>query len=328
MPMPKNTADTSAIIPGQDVSVIIRAIWKARWWIIILAAAGFVLGLLLAFLLPSVYRAEVTLLPSRDRELNSALLSQLSGFVDINAPRAESLEDLYRQIIRSDKILEPLLDKSWQSSLSDDPVSLYQALGLDLQGSRMDTLRILDKTLRMLSDDVIAFHRDRSSGFMIVSVELAKDPLLAKGLVSEVTTSLDEFLITFHTSHAAEQRAFIGTRLETVALELADAENMLTEFELANRGYLESPQLKQHHGELERHVASKNAVWIELSRQLETARIDEHRRLIRINILDDARLPIRAVRPNKAIFAFFGAVLGLLAGLISSVWACGNTRSQ
>jgi len=192
----------------------------------------------------------------------------------------------------------------------------------------MDTLKIRDKALHRLGNNVIAFHRDRSNRFMIISAELKDDPLLAKSLASEVATSLDDFLITYHTNHASEQRAFISTRLEAVELELADAESVLTEFELTNRGYLESPQLKRRHSELERHVASKNAVWIELSRELETARIDEHRRLIRINILDDARLPTKAVRPSKAIFAFFGAVLGLLVGFTSSVWVSGNARSK
>jgi len=302
--------------------------WKARWRVIILAVSGFVLGLLLAYLLPSVYRAEMTLLPNRDQDVNGALLSQLSGFAGLNVPGDESLEDLYRQIIRSDRLLAPLLGKTWQSSLFDDQVSLYTALGFDLQGTIADTLRVEEKALKKLSKDVIGFHRDRTSGFMTISAELVEDPLLAMSLVREATTALDEFLITYHTSHAAEQRVFISARLKEVAHELSMAESALAEFELANRGYLESPHLKQRHSELERFVASKKAVWIELSRQLETTRIDEHRRLIRINILDDARLPIMAVRPSKATFSFFGAVLGLLMGLTSSIWAPCNNRSK
>ena len=303
-------------IIGHDSSLSMLALWHRKWWIILYSGVGLLLGLILSLLIAPVYRANVTLLPQRDQASGGSFLNQLSGVIGISMQENGSLEDQFGQILHSDQILDSLLSREWHTDRQLEPITLYSALGIDTGSSSRDSLRARSTALKRLRRSIISFRRDKLSGFMEVGVEFPRDPALAKEMANQLANALDDFLVTHHTSRATRQRTFIAARLDTVTNELVEAERQLASFINANRSYQSSPELLRRYQELERRVSAKNVVWVELSRQLEMARIDENRRQVRIDILDSADMPTRPFRPRKLVYCLTGLVIGLLVGLL------------
>lgn len=269
------------------------------------------MGLLVTIFVHPVYKSSVTLLPQRDQSSANTLMNQLSGIVGMSMDSDDTLEDLYRTILHSERLLSPLLSESWPSSVSKDHPTLYEVLGLSVGSTERDTLLCKFKAIEILTGGVVQFERDKSNGFMKLSVELKNDPVLVQAVASRLATDLDSFLTGYHSQHASTQRQFVASRLDTITSELRLAEQELAGYVEANRFYKSSPELLRRYEELNRTVLAKHSVWVELSGQLEMARIREHDRQYRLDILDDATVPMRPVRPNKSIYCLMGALLGV-----------------
>ena len=287
--------------------------WKP---ILVLTLVGGVLGALVSLVVPPVYESSVTLLPQRDDSSANTLMNRLSGIVGMSVSDDDTLEDLYRTILHSDRLLTPLLSESWPSSVSPEPTSLYAALGLSTGATDRDTLETMAKAVEKLTNTVVQFERDKSNGFMKLSVELKHDPVLVQAVASRLASDLDSFLADYHSQHTSRQRLFVASRLDTIASELKLTEQVLADYVESNRMYNDSPELLRRYEELKRRVHAKHSVWVELSGQLEMARIKEHDRQYRLNVLDLADLPAHPVSPKASIYGLMGALLSLSSAMV------------
>ena len=65
---------------------------------------------------------------------------------------------------------------------------------------------------------------------------------------------------------------------------------------------------------LSRTVDANSAIWMELRKQLEMAKIEEHKKLVSVTVLSPAEAPARRYGPR---LAFNLALAIILAGLVS-----------
>ncbi len=226
-----------------------------------------------------------------------------------------SYEGLYQEILRSDRILDQLLDRNWNSLNLGSEASLYAIFDLteptgDTPESRLSKFHMK----QLLRNKVIVFHRSKLNGYMKLKVTIPEDPPLAAELANFLVKRLDEHNVQARTGKAGQQREFIGTRLESVEVELASAESNLTNFLKSNRKYSSSPVLVQQHGELARQVQALTSIWTELRRQLELARIDEQKESVSVDVLDYATIPVFRSKPDRISIILLGTLFGLMLG--------------
>ena len=290
-----------------DATAILKTLWRRRTVVLLAGAAAAILAAIYAFLAPPVYTAETTFLPRMDEPQPNLMLGQLVSLAGLSLEQGGAYEALYGRIILSDRVLDTLLTRTWPDELAGQERKLVAILG-----DETDDPRAVLKTKRRLRRDWLSFARDKTTGFMRLQVSLERRPRLAADLANHLTDELDRYLGESSRSRAGNQRSFVEDRLEAVQRELRSAEQALVEFERDNRAWSSSPPLTMQHGELRREVEVQSTLWVELRRQQELARIDEHKDIVRLEILDRATPPLDKSAPRRGLFIVLGAALGVV----------------
>ncbi len=143
-----------------------------------------------------------------------------------------------------------------------------------------------------------------------------REPSLAAEVLNTVIAETDKFMRLKKTTNASEQLKWIEERLTQVEAELRNAEDALKNFRERNRRVADSPQLLLEQERFMRDVQVKSTVFIELKRQAELAKIEEIKNITIVNVLDEARAPVKKERPKRAIIT--GTVFILAFLLIST----------
>lgn len=299
--------------PALAMSELWAVVWENRGLIlvVVLVVMGCTYGV--SFLMAPQFTARVSMLP-QGQGAQSDILGRLTSLTGAPLSSSGSTEGFYLEILRSDRILDQLIEKKWNFQGSSEPVSLYQVFGVQEPVSRPGLSSAQEQLLKKkLRQEAIFFYRDRVNGFMVVKVTVPDDPQLAADLANYLVELLDDFNKHFHRTKAQDQREFVQNRLAVVEDGLQQAELELAEFKQHNRGFASSPLLLRKAGELEREVQARTATWVELRRQLEMARIDENKQLVSVDILDSATPPVRRSSPNRILMALFGGSVAFLA---------------
>jgi tyrosine-protein kinase Etk/Wzc len=297
----------------------IQMLARSRLLILALAGAGCAIGWAVSWLATPRYRAEVTLLPRQDAA-GSTLLSHLTGAASLPLDFGSRPEDLYGAILRSNTVLDAVLTDP------QDGNGLYERLTAALGWRRTDGRMARYELRQKLQQDLLSFSRDRTTGVMTVEVDVPRDRALAAVLANALADSLDRFVTRRHERRGLTRRDFIQARLAEIERELHGSRAALTEFVTHNRSYADSPELRQRYDELASEIQAIYAVWIEVRRQLEMARIEMHGDLTTIEILDRAEVPWRRSFPNRALWAAFGLTVGAVIGIGAASWRDAGRR--
>ncbi len=152
---------------------------------------------------------------------------------------------------------------------------------------------------------------------MRVSASIPRDPDLAAAIANFIVDELDVYNQAMRTRKAREHREFVDARLLEIAARLAEAESEQTKFQLDNVMYLSSPRLRQEYGMLERETQAQRAIWLQLRTDLESAKIEEHKEMTSIQVLDRAVAPVRRTSPVRTVFALVGGLILALGGNVA-----------
>ncbi len=299
-------------MPGEiDLLGTLLAHWRVFG---VLMAACVLVAAVIFFLRVPTYSTEVTILP-RGGSGGSGILGRLAGVSDLMPDTDANLEELYGKIVISDTILDSLVVLPWRASAGGPALSLAELLVLSDEGTA-DPDQQMIRVKNRLRSEIIRFHRDFQSGFMVLTVRVKKYPLLAQDLANRIADQLNLFNITFRTRKSSEKRKFIECRLQEVQESLNRATQKMADFQERNRNFGSSPFLQLEYGDLEREVRAQEAIWVELKRQLEMVKIDESRQTLAVDVLDRATLPSGPAGPGLVMYLFFGAVIGFLMALL------------
>ena len=140
------------------------------------------------------------------------------------------------------------------------------------------------------------------------------DPELSASLANEVLNQMENFFRYRLKTVATSQRLMIEDRLKDVSDSLKIAENNLLQFNESNRNTNRSPKLQILELRLAREVEINSTLYIELTRQLEVAKISELQYKPILNILEKAVPPLERSSPyRKKIVMMF-----LIGGFITA----------
>lgn len=290
-------------------------LWQARWKLIIFNSIVLLLTILyLLFLAKPYYESTVTILPeygSKSSTLSG--LSELASMAGVKVGEGAPTE-IYQNLIFSESVLEPVVYAKYKTEEFEESVNLIEyfeiepkeSLPKNLQERQMFLEVFKDLTKSRIKTDV-----ERLTKILTITVTMPESKLSAD-VSNKIVESLDNYIRTKRKSYATEQRFYIEKRIAQVRDSLTIAEEKLKSFREQNRVVAQSPQLLMEQGRLMRNVEIQQAVYVELNKQLEIARIDEIRDTPVLNVKEKAAEPILKAGPkrmNTLIIILFLSVL-------------------
>ncbi|MGB8318750.1 MAG: hypothetical protein WCE54_11535 [Ignavibacteriaceae bacterium] len=273
--------------------------WKFFWINFSIA----VLTLIILFFAVSLYyESTVTILPDYGNK-NTSLgqISDLAAMAGVKVGEGAPTE-IYQVLVTSESVLDPVIYKKYSTKEYKDSVNLIQYFDITPDNSLSPELqkrKMFIKAFDRLSKGHLATDLDRITKVLNIKVTMPESELSAL-VANNIVESLDHYIRTKRKSYASEQRFYIEKRLMQVKDSLTAAENKLKNFREENR-LVASPALFLEQGRLLRNVDIQQAVFIELNKQLEIAKIDEIKETPVLNVKELAKDPIIKAGPKRGI---------------------------
>jgi uncharacterized protein involved in exopolysaccharide biosynthesis len=292
--------------------------WKKQILIInaIVAALGIVF--LLLFVDP-YYESSIAILPEFGNNATTLSgLSNLASIAGVNLGEAAPTE-IYQNLVTSEAVLNHVIYQKYQTKEFSRPVDLIEYFEIEPEesGDRISEERQkFLKLFEVLSESRIETEIGKLTKILTVTVEMPESKLAAD-VANTICESLDNYLRTSRKSFASQQRFYIEKRIEQVKDSLAKAENKLKHFKEKNKIVEHSPNLFLEQSRLVRSVEIQQTVFVELTKQLEIAKIDEIKDTPVINFREEAKDSVLKAGPSRLKILF---ILMFLSLIISSAY--------
>jgi uncharacterized protein involved in exopolysaccharide biosynthesis len=200
----------------------VRTAWSERTFLVRLSILGFVLGLLVAFLIPALYTSSARLMPPDNRSGVSPAMVAASmaasrgagGFGDIagDVLGLKGSSDVFVGILTSRTVQNQIIEQ----------FDLKRVYGLS---------HIEDARLQLASRTGISV--DRKSQIITVTIT-DHDPKRAAAIAGAYIAELDRLVAELSTSSARRERIFLEERLRAVKQDLQVAEKEFSQFSSKN----------------------------------------------------------------------------------------------
>lgn len=291
-----------------------------------LGFAGAVIFAAATYLITPTYLsvARFTVNTSQSNPLGGlAALAQQSGF-NFNQNGAEGSLDYWQQLVVGRAVRERVLAhgvdvKSPKGTRHIDLRKWYDLDDLPVDKSRESALSQLAKHLSSGADS-------RANILSLAASD--RDPRVAAALAATTMEELNAFNIETRQSSARQNRVFIQHRLAEAKNELRDAQQALTDFYVANRGFQNSPPLRAREQQLREELDARTQVYQTLATQFEQARIQEVRDVPAITIIENPVPAMRRSSPNRVAALFLGLLVGVAVAFAWSAWVEWKARLQ
>lgn len=198
----------------------VRLLWKNRGTILRFTVWGFLLFLVLAYVIPQRYQSTARLMPPDQPNAGMALLGAIGGK---GAPGAlGALADQFLGIKNSGDLFEGILKSQ---TVQDDLITKFNLWKVYHDKKWEDARHDLAKKTDISSD--------RKSGIITIQVK-DKDPKRAAAMAQEYIYALNNVVTHVKTSSAHRERVFLEDRLTQVSKDLESAEKAFSEFASKN----------------------------------------------------------------------------------------------
>lgn len=302
-----------------DIQAYLRKLWKVRFQFIVtnLVGTGIAVALILLLAKP-YYDAYIVILQDYGSKSAASRLGGLAALAGVNLGDEASAADVYKSLLSSETVIEEVVNAKYYSTRFPDSINLYTFFEIksdrELDSVYQERKLFLDIYRTMKAATFIAI--DSKTKILTVSVRTS-EPQMSSAIVNNLVLSLDTYVRTKRKSNATMQLTYLERRVSQVNDSLFIVENALKDFLSGNRVITQSPQLGLARSRLDRQIQIYQTVVIELTRQLEIARIDEIRDAPIINMQEWARVPVVKAGPIRILYAIAAFVLILSISALS-----------
>ena len=221
-----------------DLLEIFRIVWQGKWLIAAITFVVAVIGLIVALLLPNVYRAEVLLAPNESQSTDglAALATQYGGLaslagIDLDSGAIDKAT-LGLEILRSRKFVSDFIERH------DLLVPLLAARGWDTDSGELvidanDYDVASNKWVRDVSPpkkvipsmqeahdeflNIMSVKQDKKSGFVTLSVE-HYSPIVSKQWVDWLVKDINSTIMLQDVSEAEQAIAYLRDQIESTSV--------------------------------------------------------------------------------------------------------------
>jgi uncharacterized protein involved in exopolysaccharide biosynthesis len=225
----------------------------------------------------------------------------------------------YAQIATSREVLEQVLLTVYDDPRNSAPLGDSATLLTILEVEGRTPAESLHNGVKLLRT-LVSAQVDIQTNIVTLSVE-SEYPSLASEVANRCVAYLNEFNASTRRSQAHERREFVAARLSEGERALRAAEDQLKRFYELNRSWQQAPQLVFEEGRLRRQVELQQELYLTLTREHETSRIDEVNDTPVITVLDRAIPPTERSYPKRKLLVFIAFTI---AAGVGATWAVAN----
>ncbi|MBN2570806.1 MAG: hypothetical protein JXA68_01650 [Ignavibacteriales bacterium] len=285
------------------IAPLIKTIYQAKWKIIL---ANFIIAIIvlvyLFFLTKPYYDSSVSILPEYGNKSSTfSQLSSLASMAGINIGDV-SPTAIYENLIYSETVVSNVVFRKYKTTEFKDSINLIEYFEIEVDDDlpKEEANRYLFIKAYQKIKNLITTNLDRLTNVLTITVRMPESKLSSE-VVNQFVISLDDYIRTQRKSFATEQVKFIENRVIEVADSLRDSEEKLKKFRELNRVTIQSPQLMLEQSRLLRNLEILQTVYIELTKQLELARIDQVKDTPVLNVKEYAGNPILKTGPQRIV---------------------------
>jgi uncharacterized protein involved in exopolysaccharide biosynthesis len=312
--LPDDPQAEEAIRPLRIVNVLLRARWLIVTITIVVTAAtaGFVMTL------EPTFTATAKFMPSQGRGASTRLSTVAGvGAMQSDIVVENTAPEYYSELLTSYPFLKTLVDSTFDAPTLGGRVRYLDTLNLESTDESTQERQAIEAARKRVN--VAAVKMKNLTASPIISVTMtAPDPLLAAQSANSLVEQLIAFNKEFRGSTAMENKKFVEGQLADAGRLLRQAEESLAEFNRLNRK-IATPDIQAELERRTRAVKVQEEVFIELSRQVELARIQAQEDRVSIEILEPAIAPTTRSAPKRTQSVIIAAFIGLIGACVLAV---------
>jgi uncharacterized protein involved in exopolysaccharide biosynthesis len=206
-------------VAGQGHAALMRVLWESHRFLLKVAAVGFLVSAIVAFLIPKTYTASEQLMPPDSQsQTGMAMMAALASQGGAGSGGLTGLAGDLLGLKNSGALFIGILRSQTAQDRLVEQFRLKSVYGVKLT---MDARSKLDQ------NTVIS--EDRKSGIISIGV-MDRDPQRAAAIANAYVVQLNTLVTELSTSAAHRERVFLEERLVVVKRDLDDATNQLAQF--------------------------------------------------------------------------------------------------
>jgi uncharacterized protein involved in exopolysaccharide biosynthesis len=296
----------------------ILKLWNKRKKFLIINGLVLILTVLhLLFLTKPYYESSVVILPEYGNKTN--MLSQLGNLAALAGVKVGdgTATEIYQNLLASESVLGPVIYSKYKTKKYQDSVNLIKYFKVEsdekdpVRKNRIDFLYLYET----LTKQCILVDVDRLTKILTITAVMPESQLSAD-VANRTVESLDSYVRIKRKSYATEQLYYLDQRITELKDSLTIAENQLRNFRNQNRLTAQSPDLLLDQARFMRNVEILQAVYIEMTKQHELAKLDEIKDAPVINVKEYAKDPILKTGPKRLLTLVSIFVFSILFSII------------
>ncbi|MCA0446993.1 MAG: hypothetical protein LCH54_12285 [Bacteroidetes bacterium] len=305
-----------------DLKDILRTLFEKKIKIVAISFGIAVIFALLSLLITNKYSATVTILPNQS-EGGLSQFSSVASLVGINLSGSTNSDQLYPDIVFSERLLDKLINEKWKFYKIDTLTTLYEIYEIEYDSTdQFPAAHQRNKLLKTLREDVFEVEISKNNGVIRISAVVKGDPEFGRELVNRAVFFLDQFNRETRKTKSTEEMIFLESRVEEVYDSLLTLENELKYFDKNNRNWTASPDLRIERQQLIRQIEVTSTIWIELKKQYELVKLNTIREKITFDVLDYSGVPTLKTSPKRGLLTIFIFIFSML--ITSAYFLYGN----
>ena len=300
------------------VKPMLDLLWRVRKKLLIINATVAVVSVLILLLfVKPYYKSTVTILPEYGNKAGT-----LSGLAEIASLAGVSIgesspTEIYENILMSEAVLGPAFYLKYKTEEYRDSVNLFEYFGMKPDESLSPSLqqrKLFVELYRKFTESRINTDVDPVTKILTLTVKMPESQLSAD-VANNIVESLDKYIRTKRKSYASNQRFYLDMRVSQVKDSLTAAEQKLEEFQTNNRIVEQSPELILEQGRLTRTIEVLQNIYIQITGQLELAKIDEIKDAPVLNVKELALDPVKKAGPPRIFIELFIIILSVVISM-------------
>lgn len=270
-----------------DFGQLLGTIWRWKWGI-----GGFTLVCTLIavyvtlFVMPVKFTSDASIQPTESSNPQlSGLLAASAQFLPIPLARGNDKSRVMLNYLESRAL------QAWMIEKYNLRVRMYPDLwDAEQKKWRVDDPKQIPSLAKMLQRNVVlntfGADKDKDTGLITIYF-IDEDPVFAAKVVSGTIEKLDQYLTEEYITDAKRNRIFIEEQLARATKLLEDWEKKVPSQDLTA-------------SKIERERMATTAVYQELRRQYELAKIEEDKQLVSFRVLDQPLVPAFKSEPQRS----------------------------
>ena len=300
---------------GVSLLGVAAAVSRRRWFILVMARAGGVVGAAWSLIATPRFRSQFRIALEERAGVSlsvglAALAQQFGGGAGGAGTRSLAF---YADLLTSNSLLEPLARDSFVNP--DEPGTRKPLVDILNPGGAADDRRVMALVNELREHRITTTTNDRTG--TISAAVMTPDPNLSAAVAGRLYQRLELFNTRTRRTSASERVAFAEQEFAKIRDSLAAAEAVLRSFLEENRGGMESARLSMRRQQIQRRVTVLQQVYSDVANELQEARIALARDLPVFNVIEEPRVALNRSYPLRKRTTLFAAIL---AGLLATAW--------